>query len=369
MQLCERFGYDRDQVAQQLRLVGLTRADHRLVEGLHRDVIGPHAKVVVGRFYQQLKRDKRFWEVMGRGFSLPRLHRAQVGSLRSLGRDFDTLGYFERRLRIGVVHARAQVPLELYLGAYRILTQELLDRVPQASGDYPALILKLMMLDMSVVAQTYHLADLEELQHLLVQSRSDADQQRHRAQRDSLTSLFNRDHAFEVLGTTFEAARHGSGPMAVAMLDLDRFKPVNDRHGHAVGDAVLREAVGRMRQAIRDTDTLGRYGGDEFLLVLEGVDPPEAHEIVERLRARVASDPFEVEGQLLPVTVSAGLVALEDDADADALVRRADEALYRAKRGGRNRVCFATRDPRGSAPTLDRLAPLAAPEELDETGA
>lgn len=368
MLLCERFGYDADRIEQQLRLVGLTPTDHKLVERLHREIVQPHARAIVARFYGTLKRDQRFWEVMSRGFSLPRLHRAQVAALGSMGRDFDTQGYFERRLRIGVAHARAKVPLELYVGAYRVLTQAVLDQVPERSpdaSDYRALVLKLILLDVSIVSGTYHRVDMEELQTMLASTRDEAERQRERARRDSLTAIYNRDHVVEVLDTAFEAARQQSRSIAVAMLDLDDLKPINDTHGHLVGDEVLREVTSRLRAEIRDGDTLGRYGGDEFLLVLEGVHPPEAHDIVDRLRERVSQQPLVVGDVSLTVTLSAGLACLEDDADFAALLRRADDALYIAKAEGRNRVWFGSRRPRGRAVTMQ--AP-AASEDIGSTG-
>ena len=126
------------------------------------------------------------------------------------------------------------------------------------------------------------------------------------------------------------------------MLDIDRFKAINDAHGHAAGDRVLKEVAGRMAASCRGGDLLGRVGGEEFLAVFADVTAEEAEVIAERLREAVARAPVPIEGgQALAVTVSGGLLGLAPDAAARTLseaLSRADAALYRAKAEGRNRI-------------------------------
>ncbi len=129
-------------------------------------------------------------------------------------------------------------------------------------------------------------------------------------------------------------------PVAVLLIDLDRFKLVNDTHGHLVGDAVLREATQRMQSAIRRYDSVGRYGGEEFLVVLPGCSGAAAGQQAERIREAVARSPFLPGGDPLPVTCSIGVAWRNSPSvhDADHLIRESDIALYRAKDGGRNRI-------------------------------
>jgi two-component system cell cycle response regulator len=124
------------------------------------------------------------------------------------------------------------------------------------------------------------------------------------------------------------------------ILDLDGFKAINDRHGHAAGDRVLKCFAARAKEVIRETDLLCRFGGDEFVIVMPGTGLRGGLEIAERIRAAIASDGFAVEtggGRPIAVTVSAGLAESAGDSAA-ALLRRADRALYRSKQHGRNRV-------------------------------
>jgi diguanylate cyclase (GGDEF)-like protein len=156
---------------------------------------------------------------------------------------------------------------------------------------------------------------------------------------DDLTGLSNRRVVLEQLERELRRARHEKKPIAVAMADLDRFKEINDRHGHAAGDAVLRQVARCMQLELREYDCIGRYGGEEFFFVLPGCDDDAALIAMERVRARVAATPAHWEGILLPITVSVGIAWTQPQGlNAVALAQCADEALYRAKDRGRNRV-------------------------------
>ena len=150
---------------------------------------------------------------------------------------------------------------------------------------------------------------------------------------DPLTLLKNRRFLFGQLGPLISGARRHGRPMAVAMIDLDRFKTINDVHGHLVGDAALVAAGDALRRALRAEDVLGRIGGEEFLALLPDTDEEAALRAAERLRAAVAAADSPV-----PLTASVGYAALHDGEDPDDLVRRADEALYAAKAAGRDAV-------------------------------
>lgn len=158
---------------------------------------------------------------------------------------------------------------------------------------------------------------------------------------DFLTGLPNRRHFMTALaGEHARLQRELASVATVLMLDIDHFKRVNDEHGHAVGDVVLRHLGALICQALRKVDVPGRVGGEEFAILLPGTDMASAAVFAERLRARVADSSVSIDGGvLLCVTVSIGMAAMSGtDAGCDAVLVRADEALYRAKRGGRNRV-------------------------------
>jgi two-component system cell cycle response regulator len=154
---------------------------------------------------------------------------------------------------------------------------------------------------------------------------------------DMLTGLYNRRHIDEHLRRAIAGARRHGRTVGVVLADIDHFKLVNDRHGHLAGDAVLRELAGRLQATVRTEDALGRWGGEEFIAALSEVSAAEVAVIAERMRQVVAATPFVLEGRTpLTVTISIGHTSGNDD--AEALVHRADDALYAAKAAGRNRV-------------------------------
>lgn len=160
------------------------------------------------------------------------------------------------------------------------------------------------------------------------------------ATRDGLTGLFNRRFLMETLPRLFAVSVRRREPVAVIMADLDRFKRVNDRHGHQVGDRVLREVANVLLHHARATDVVARYGGEEFVVVCPGADSHTAVRIAERLRGAVADIAEEQLGFPGPQTISLGVAVRAPAAavDPDRLVRQADEALYQAKASGRNRT-------------------------------
>ena len=158
---------------------------------------------------------------------------------------------------------------------------------------------------------------------------------------DALTGLFNRRYMETHLASLVEQAAARGKPITVLVVDIDFFKAINDGHGHDAGDDVLREFALRIRKSIRNIDLACRYGGEEFVIVMPETDMSVATMVAERLRRRIASEPFSIQqgARNLDVTISIGIAALGDATDnAAAILKRADTALYRAKRDGRNRV-------------------------------
>ncbi len=158
------------------------------------------------------------------------------------------------------------------------------------------------------------------------------------SRRDPLTGLPNRRAFDEDLAREVARAARTGEPLAVVMLDLDRFKAVNDGYGHAAGDAVLRALAARAQGAVRAGDVVARLGGEELGLLLPGADLARAAEVAERLRAALAALPVDAAGHALAVTASLGCAVLAPGEPPEALVARADARLYDAKRDGRNVV-------------------------------
>jgi len=163
------------------------------------------------------------------------------------------------------------------------------------------------------------------------------------ATRDALTKIWNRASILEALDREVIRSQREKRGLGVLMIDLDHFKLINDSYGHQAGDEALRETARRMQAAIRPYDSLGRYGGEEFLMVVPGCDDFCLSAHAERLRLVMESEPFVVAGQEVCLTASFGASSVSSGAEASAeeLIRSADSALYEAKRAGRNRVVMA----------------------------
>ena len=175
------------------------------------------------------------------------------------------------------------------------------------------------------------------LQEELVEAREAL---REQATRDGLTGLWNRTAIFEILQNELARSGRSGEPLTVLMADLDGFKPVNDHFGHMAGDAVLRQVAARMRASVRRYDAVGRYGGEEFLMVLPGCELAGGLLLAERIRDAIGCESFRAGDAELKLTCSLGAACATPPAvpHADDLVREADAALYRAKGQGRDRV-------------------------------
>jgi len=175
------------------------------------------------------------------------------------------------------------------------------------------------------------------LQERLMRAHEDLYEQ---ATRDSLTGLWNRSTMIQILDNEIARSTRNCTSLAILMADIDHFKEVNDRSGHLAGDTVLREASHRMNSVLRKYDSMGRFGGEEFLIVIPGCGLDDSLAIAERLREMVAFQPYAISRGQLDITCSFGLAwsDCKGSADANQLLKEADDALYTAKRNGRNRV-------------------------------
>jgi len=160
---------------------------------------------------------------------------------------------------------------------------------------------------------------------------------------DELTQVFNRRQFFFLAERELRRRGRPFRSLAVVMADIDHFKKINDTWGHPAGDAVLAEVARRLKKSIRDVDLLGRYGGEEFCVMLLDTDLRDAKEIGERLRHSIAGTPMNAQGNRITVTVSLGATLRTNDKETslETLIERADKALYCAKKNGRNRVVFS----------------------------
>jgi diguanylate cyclase len=193
--------------------------------------------------------------------------------------------------------------------------------------------------EQEVAARLHSLAErVAHMEQEALGYREHLEEQRQKALIDPLTGLPNRAAWSERLEHEIgQWQRHGN-TLLLAMLDLDHFKSINDNYGHLAGDKVLKIIANVLRKRLRGTDFIARFGGEEFVLMMPGTVPAVGAKLLETLRAAIEACPFHFKGERVTITISMGLTAFKPGEHSDLALKRADQALYRAKNGGRNRV-------------------------------
>jgi len=344
--LCESRGFDSDAIAERIGLVGLStpdaRAQGKLLQNL---VIRPNAETIVDRFYDSLVEIDEFNDIMSEHADAGQLKLTQQRYLLGLGVNFHKRQYFEERLRIGSVHQRIGVPQYLYQCSFQRLQSLLIEHIPpQLQKDRAALeqmiqfILKVTALDMSLAIESYCADRMRGLEKTLQNERGEKRRLHHLAITDWLTDLHNHSYSRHFLAEALDFSRDEKSPLCVVMADVDHFKRINDAHGHLIGDQVLRIAAARMVSGAREGDEIGRYGGEEFLFILQNTDFARAAEVAERVRVRINGNALHARDSEIRISLSLGVTQARDSDNVDSLIDRADAALYAAKRAGRNCV-------------------------------
>jgi len=209
---------------------------------------------------------------------------------------------------------------------------------------WPSLVIFVLLIAvLSMVAAIINQQDLAQIAAQTRQLSQSEARLREQSVRDALTGLFNRRYLEETLARELGRAERAHGSLGLLLLDIDHFKRINDTYGHAAGDQVLRELGSLLKTSVRGSDIACRYGGEEFVLLLPEATRETTRQRAETIRAATSRMAVSDQGRTLaPITLSVGAAAYPaDGADADALLQRADDALYRAKREGRDRVALA----------------------------
>lgn len=340
LQHCERFGFDAQKIKERLALLDLWEKDHELAGRLQQEVIVPNFPAIMNEFFKTMVNQPEAQQILTNNEVKKRVKHTITTFLLSLGSGFDSARYFEHRLHVGLAHEAIGLSLSLYLCAYRSLTQCIINHFPDSLradhvqyGKLVEFLYKINALDMSLAIETYHGSHVQGMQ-------AKQDQLQIQAITDSLTGLVNHDFVFSELGRALQTARTNQTPLCVIMTDIDYFKKVNDTHGHQAGDAVLIEVSKRIKASLRD-DIVGRYGGEEFMLILQNTSMETAKRIAERIRLSIADHAINLTDLILNVTMSSGVATAQHGDTVESLVKRADDALYKAKHGGRNQVVIA----------------------------
>ena len=343
--LCDKYGFDNAGRERRLALLGFGVEDIDLAQQLQTKVLAPNQQAIIEALYEFITHKPDMAAYVDGPDTLEALKDNYHNYLGSLGVDYSSFEYFENRLHIGVTHARNGLPLGLYLAVNRLLVDLILRCFPPEIINQPEHCLNLsryvnrvVNLDMSLAIEIYHRTEVQDLKtsvHALLNEREDLTTQ---VQRDALTQLASRRYLLDVLDKAVDGASAGESHLTIAMADLDHFKQVNDTLGHLVGDRALKEVAQRLSKSVREQDLIGRYGGEEFLLIFPDTSIAVAQQVAERIRDHIASTPIHLPEHTIPITISIGLTHYEPGDTLESFLQRADQAMYAAKQAGRNCV-------------------------------
>lgn len=343
--LCDQLQITAEELQARLKFLSFNEQDGRNLAEI-RDVIVSRIDEMIGEFYDHLLQFEELRVILSDPTLVERLKGSQRQYLLSLGQLGDYVEYAEARLRIGLTHERVGLKQKWYLGAYHKLFELILRRFTarysQDAHRLSSLVLtlnKVLSLDEIFVVETYYHATTQRLEDSLGQLKDAHRQLIEISRLDPLTQANNRRALMETLELELRRSHRYRHPFAFLFLDIDHFKEINDRYGHAFGDKVLQRIVEIATGQVRPPDIVGRYGGEEFAIGLVECSLEGALRIAERIRLRIAAASMVWEQNVASVTVSIGIAMLTPDVDqVESLIDRADRALYEAKAKGRNRV-------------------------------
>ena len=302
--------------------------DIELIRNLHKS-LGKVPESIYDGFYEHLMAFEETKAYFSDEKMIERLKKKQLAYFEELLSGIYDWNYLLSRLSIGYIHVRLNIVPLWYIGAYNRYIEEIRkvvwERIDKDRGETMRSLLKVMMLDMVLTLESYHYTKYK-LQEKLEQM----------SVTDDLTGTYNRRKLEEVLQNEMDHSVRSGNPLTMLMTDIDHFKNVNDTYGHDVGDAVLVAVAALLGHRLRETDTLIRFGGEEFIILIPGVIIERAMIIAERLRQTIEDHSFETVGR---ITVSIGVAEHVPADNRDSFIKRADEKLYEAKQSGRNRIC------------------------------
>jgi len=348
--LLEQLQFNEFEIARRKELLGFGDADVALLLSC-KGVVTENIDAIVADFYVRQTEVEEIALLIGDADTLGRLHSAQRIYVLSLFEGYYDLDYVNNRLRIGMVHKRIGVEPKLYLSAVKVLKDTISTALEQHIEDALHLrevlgaLDKLLYFDTTLVFDTYIrglLAEVESARNKALSYAQDLEvkvaertrQLQEVAQHDGLTGLFNQRSLFDFLRRELNVAKRHKRPFALAYLDIDSFKQINDTKGHFAGDEILRITGEAIQDVCRTIDFPCRYGGDEFCLALPDSTLGAARIVCERLIEKLAS-------RLGDISVSIGIVQTGPDElmEPDALLRAADAKMYEAKAHPGFKIC------------------------------
>lgn len=340
--LCKALGLDGRAIKDRLRLLELSSNDEATVEKLHRFVIHPNLNEIIDEFYEFVMAHQEYRVFVHDASVVSRLTRTFRIYLESLGVKFGSMDYFQDRLRVGIAHHRIGMSLILYQTAYRKMQQILLDKIPRELNsdltcDLVSIVHKIVSLDISLAIDSYNLENVKDLKAEIKKHFDKEVQFKHFASIDPLTRIVNRGSLIDKLKTIMKDSSD-TQTYAVLMIDINNLRDVNDRLGHLVGDFLIKKIVEKVKEVLPKGSLFGRYGGDEFMLIVKSISRQEAETLAASIDTIIGGEVFSIGKENLSVGLSQGVSLLDRDASLAENIKRVDRAMIDAKTSGQRIV-------------------------------
>jgi diguanylate cyclase (GGDEF)-like protein len=351
--LADQFGLDEAEVNTRYAFTAVEQVGGAEIAEVH-ELLDSHIPAITDAFYWHLKGFPELKPFLADDDKIKQLTVTMQAYLLGLGHGIGSASYIDERLRIGIVHERIGLGPTWYLGAHALLSDALMKCLDEGcAGDtaklarVAATVSKLLFFDASLGIHAYHQTSVTALEETLEKAERAEAELKRLSSLDGLTGTLNRRALMASIETEQERFRRYGHEFTVLFLDFDHFKSINDNHGHGFGDQVLVESVSLIQDSIRSIDVIGRYGGEELVVMLVECGQDMGGIIAERIRASIAGHPFRKRKTEKPisVTVSIGLhTPTRRNTKPETILRHADRALYTAKDAGRNCVVAYTPD-------------------------
>jgi len=331
-QYCHAYGFDREKIKERLRLFQLTKSDLATSQKLQELVIQPNSKPIINKFYSYIGNHREYQLYLSNEKILESLKETQLAYLISLGHNFGSEDYFDMRLRVGVAHSRIGMPLSLYECAYQQLRSLILSYVPsefeeETVEELRSFVLKIISLDMSLAIDSYMESNVHQLEDSIDKLVKKSKKLQYWSEMDPLTNILNRTTILKSVRNAMLETHKKNNLFSILMIDFDNLSLVNEKHGHMVGDLLLKSAIEVIKALLGEADKIGRYGGDEFIIMLPGKEDENATEFAKYLYLSISEKIFEIGKHKLEIHLSFGVSVYKEGESLPDLLNRADKSL------------------------------------------
>lgn len=335
-QYCHAYGFDREKIKERLKLFQLNKNDFETAKLLQEIVVQPNSRRIISKFYTYLSNNKQYRLYLPSDKIIESLKNTQLHYLTTLGDNFGSESYFDDRIRVGVAHSKIGMPLSLYECAYHHLRELILECVPsefedKIVNDLRSFVLKIISLDMSLAIDSYMNTNSRQLENNIVQLVKKNKKFQYWSEIDHLTHVSNRSAILKNIRLSMLEATKKHIPLSIVMIDFDRLSVINDEYGHMVGDLLLKSVIEAIKPLLSNVDKLGRYGGDEFIIVLPGKDNTNAQESANHIQSIIHKKIFKIGDHELEIHFSFGVATYVENDTLSDFFKHVDNSLLESK--------------------------------------